>query len=109
MADQLTFDLPSVPALGREAFFISPANAVAVSLLENTKDWSSGKMLLCGPAKSGKTHLAHVWADQTGAALIDASTLPVTDIVALAAHSHLIVEDIDLTRGHATCGPRRAG
>jgi len=74
---------------------VSPANGIALSLVENTNDWSLGKMLLIGPSKSGKTHLAHVWADQTGAEIVQASELPRYDIPTLAGQPHLIVEDVD--------------
>jgi chromosomal replication initiation ATPase DnaA len=100
MADQLTFDLPSVAALGREAFFVSPSNALAVALLEDTTQWSLHKMLLCGPEKSGKTHLAHVWADQTGAVIVNAIDVTADAIPTLANAPHIIVEDIDRIAGN---------
>jgi len=100
MADQLTFDLPSVAALGREAFFVSPSNALAVALLEETTQWSLHKMLLCGPEKSGKTHLAHVWADQTGAVIVNAIDVTADAIPTLANAPHIIVEDIDRIAGN---------
>ena len=100
MADQLTFDLPSVAALGREAFFVSPSNALAVALLEDTTQWSLHKMLLCGPEKSGKTHLAHVWADQTGAVIVNAIDVTADAIPTLANAPHIIVEDIERIAGN---------
>ena len=48
MATQLSFDLPSKTALGREDFFVSPANAAAVALIESWPDWPSRKLLLTG-------------------------------------------------------------
>lgn len=100
MADQLTFDLPSVAALGREAFFVSPSNALAVALLEDTTQWSLHKMLLCGPEKSGKTHLAYVWADQTGAVIVNAIDVTADAIPTLANAPHIIVEDIERIAGN---------
>ena len=72
---QLSFDLPAKPALGRDDFFVSPGNAVAVATIEATTPWPGGKLVLCGPAGSGKTHLAHVWAGQSGATVLSAVDL----------------------------------
>lgn len=58
MKGQLAFDLPIRPALSREDFFISPANALALASLDGWRDWPRGKMVLVGPRGSGKTHLA---------------------------------------------------
>lgn len=75
MARQLTFDLPVRPALGREDFFVAPANALAVAALDAPQAWPGGKMLLTGPAGAGKTHLALVWAARTGAPVLEAGAL----------------------------------
>ncbi len=93
MAAQLSFDLPVRPALGREDFFVSPANAFAVAMIENWQHWSGRKLALIGPAGSGKTHLAHVWAAATGARIIPARDLPDADIPDLA-HGPVVIEDI---------------
>lgn len=92
MAQQLTFDLPSKPALGRDDFFVSPANEVAVAMLEAWDTWPNGKLVLTGPIGAGKTHLAHVWAAQTGAAILEATTLPTRDIDTCAMQP-LVIED----------------
>lgn len=70
---QLVFDLTAPPALGREDFFVSPANATAVALVERVADWPEGKLMLVGPAGSGKTHLARIWAAENGAAVLPAA------------------------------------
>jgi chromosomal replication initiation ATPase DnaA len=81
---QLSFDLPSKPALGRDDFFVSPGNAVAVATIESATPWPGGKLVLCGPAGSGKTHLSHVWAELSGARVVQAHDLAEADIPALA-------------------------
>ncbi len=95
---QLTFDLPVRPALGREDFFVSPANALAVAALGRWRDWPGGRMVLSGPEGAGKTHLAHVWAAETGAAIVAAAELRGADLPVLAAHA-AVVEDIDRIAG----------
>ena len=76
MAQQLSFDLPARPALGRDAFFVADSNALAVAAIDGWRDWAGGKLVLVGPAGSGKTHLSHVWAADTGANRIELYTGP---------------------------------
>lgn len=96
MAEQLTFDLPVRAALGREDFLVSPTNALAVAALDADAGWPEGKMLLIGPAGSGKTHLAQVWAAQSGAAVLAARDLAGADLPEVAA---LVIEDVDAVAG----------
>lgn len=98
---QLAFDLPVRPALGRDDFFVSPANGVALAAVEGWHDWSGGKLVLYGPPGAGKTHLCHVWADLSGAAVISASGLAGREISDLIAKRVVAVEDIDRAGGHA--------
>jgi len=97
---QLAFDLPARTALGREDFFVSPANAQAVALIEGWRDWPARKLVLCGPRGAGKTHLVHVWAAQAGARIVAADALARADIPALAG-GPVAVEDADGIAGRA--------
>ena len=100
MPRQLSFDLPAKPALGRADFFVSPANALAVALIDRAQDWPGGKLVLSGPEGAGKTHLVHVWAAQSGARIVAARDLPRADIPALAA-GPVAVEDVpEIARDH---------
>ena len=93
MPQQLSFDLPAKPALGRDDFFVSPANALAVAMIDATASWSQRKLALSGPAGSGKTHLAHVWAAQTGAVIVVARDLSEDDVPRLA-QGPIVIEDV---------------
>lgn len=84
-AQQLSFELPAKPALGRGDFFVSPANAIAVAMIDLWPEWPGGKLTLSGPEGSGKTHLVHVWAAVTGAQIVASTDLTQADIPALAA------------------------
>ena len=95
MAEQLSFDLPVRPALGRDDFFVSEANAMAVALVENWPNWSSGKLVISGPVGSGKTHLVHVCTNLSGGHIIDATELMDADIPTLATSS-VAVENVHL-------------
>lgn len=99
MIEQLTFDLPVRPALGREDFFVSPANALAVATLDQPELWPNGKLLLIGPEGAGKTHLAMVFAARTGAQVIGAGDLAAADLPEAAA---LVIENADTVAGDTT-------
>lgn len=100
MTQQLSFDLPIRAALGREDFFVAPANAMAVALIENWQHWPGRKLLLEGPLGAGKTHLAHVWAKAAGAQIVAATALRQADIPALS-RSCIAVEDVPAIAGDA--------
>lgn len=94
MARQLTLDLGHKPALGRADFLVTPAHALAMTVLDQPETWPQGRMLLLGPDGSGKTHLATIWAAETGAMRIGASALR-PDMVDLLASEDgaVVVED----------------
>lgn len=91
-ARQLSFDLPVREALGRDDFYVSPANATAVAMIEAWQNWPTRKLLLTGPAGAGKTHLVHVWAALSNAPIVAARDLPAADIAALGS-GPVAVED----------------
>ena len=93
MARQLVLDLPVRQASGREDFFVSAANAAALARLDAPETWPLGKLALVGPEASGKSHLAQVWAEETGALI-----LPATDIAAASPGDiarPVVVDDAD--------------
>lgn len=96
MTRQLAFELPLRPALGREDFFVSAANAAALAALEGWQTWPGGKTLLIGPPGAGKTHLAHVWAAMAGAPICAALTLEHDSLPLLAQKGAVTVEDCHL-------------
>ena len=83
MARQLTFDLPVRTALGRGDFFVSAANAQALARISDWAEWPLGKLALVGPEGAGKTHLAHVWAEETGGRVLTAEDLVGLDVTAV--------------------------
>lgn len=95
MTAQLAFDLPHRTARGREDFFVSATNAQALTALDAWRTWPGGKMVLIGPPAAGKTHLAHVWAANSGATVQAAMTLVNADIPKLALHPAIVIEDCE--------------
>lgn len=63
---QLTLDLAPDPRLGRTDFMVTPANATALASVDAVADWPSRRMVVAGPAGSGRTHLAAIWAADRG-------------------------------------------
>ena len=54
MSQQLSFDLPAVPAMGRDDFFVSASNAAAVAMIETWQSWPARKLMLRGPSGAGR-------------------------------------------------------
>jgi chromosomal replication initiation ATPase DnaA len=97
---QLVLDLPARPALGREAFYITPSNALALAQIDAWPDWPEGRMAIAGPAGAGKTHLTHVWAARSGGCILEAAELPHLDPLSIPQDAALAVEDADGLDGH---------
>lgn len=95
MTGQLAFDLPGNEALTRADFFVAPSNALALQAVESWQDWPGNKLLLIGPEGAGKTHLANLWAELSGAVILSAKALEDVDIAALAGRS-VAIEDSHL-------------
>lgn len=95
MPRQLILNLPVRTALGREDFFVSPANAVAVAMIDAPERWPQGKLLLTGPQGAGKSHLAAVWASGNDAVTVQAAALRSDAVPTLAARGKVLVEDAD--------------
>ena len=95
MARQLVLDLALRPAFGREDFLVGPSNAAAVALIDQWPRWPSFGAILVGPAGSGKSHLATVWQQKSGAQSIDAANIQQAQVPTLLADRALVIEDLD--------------
>lgn len=96
---QLVLPLENSPALGREDFLVAPGNAQAVEMIDRWPDWPAPAVLLHGPAASGKSHLAAIWATRAKAGMLDAMALD-----ALPPTGPLVVENIDTLTPHREAG-----
>ena len=94
---QLVFDLPRVAVDGREDFFVAPSNQTAMSRIENWARWSDNMLLLIGPEGSGKTHLASVWAQMSGATRIEPEEIEANVIA--DARAPVVIDDVDQIAG----------
>jgi chromosomal replication initiation ATPase DnaA len=98
---QLVLPLQTDPALGREDFILSDANAGAVALIDSYPDWPAPLAALHGPSGSGKTHLTRVWAARARAHIVDANALDDALLERLPP-GPIAIEDVDA----ASPGPR---
>jgi chromosomal replication initiation ATPase DnaA len=72
---QLVLPLEMRSASGRDDFIVAPGNSSAVAFIDSWPDWPAPAAALYGPAASGKSHLAAVWAARAGAPIIAAAGL----------------------------------
>ena len=82
-SEQLALDLGHRPALGREDFLVAPCNENAVAWIDCWPDWPGPALVIHGPAGCGKTHLARVWRQRSGAAenaVIENADRPADDV-----------------------------
>jgi chromosomal replication initiation ATPase DnaA len=91
---QLAFALPHAESLTRDNFLEGPANAAGLALIDRWPDWPSRMMLLVGPEGSGKSHLAAVWAEVSGARSTSAHVLTPAEVPGALATGALVVEDL---------------
>jgi chromosomal replication initiation ATPase DnaA len=92
-ARQLPLPLPALSALGAADFLVAASNEAAVRWLDAWPGWPGGGLLLYGPAASGKSHLAAIWAARAGATIQAAADL--TRPQALSLEHAIVIDDID--------------
>ena len=92
MPRQIPLPLTTPAKLTRADFIVGPGNAAAVGFIDSWPSWTAPAGALHGPAGSGKSHLAGVWADRAGAQTFEAGAL--TEEV-LAGRGPLVIENVD--------------
>lgn len=93
---QFPLDLGHRPALSADDFLVAACNAEAHAWIERWPDWPGPALAVFGPAGSGKTHLAHLFAARAGGLIVAAASLTVDDPPRLLeATPALAVEDAD--------------
>jgi chromosomal replication initiation ATPase DnaA len=92
---QFPLELALEPRFGAEDFLVSESNGEAYGVIESWPDWPDKAMVLSGPAASGKSHLAAIWALRAKARVLSARALNKADIPALVSAKAVVVEDVD--------------
>jgi chromosomal replication initiation ATPase DnaA len=96
---QLILDLGAAPSFTRADFLPAPSNAEGLDAIADTRLWPGGKLVLSGPAGSGKTHLARIWAAETGAVVWSGAEFP--DAAAAAPPPAAVIDGAGLLAGDA--------
>ncbi|MEO5805640.1 hypothetical protein [Devosia sp.] len=90
---QLALELGHTPALAAADFLVGEGNRLAHGRVLGFAHWADPITLIVGPAKSGKSHLARIFADLSGAVFLAAN-----DLEALATQggsAPAIIENVD--------------
>jgi chromosomal replication initiation ATPase DnaA len=93
---QMILEFGARTALDPGSFHESACNAEARRWLSGDAAWPSHALVLHGPPRSGKSHLARIWAGRRGAGILQGTELAAADVPDLAA-GDLVVEDADRT------------
>ncbi len=72
MSLQLPLDLESSDRFSRDSFIMTAPLAVAMGVVLHPAQWLSPHLIVQGPPGSGKTHLGHIFATETGATYLTA-------------------------------------
>jgi chromosomal replication initiation ATPase DnaA len=91
---QLAFALPHAESLTRDNFLEGPSNEAALALIEAWPDWPNRIMWLAGDEGCGKSHLASIWAERSGARIVSAHALVAAAVPGTLATGALVVEDL---------------
>jgi chromosomal replication initiation ATPase DnaA len=91
---QLALALDHAESLAREDFLTGPSNAAAMGLIERWPDWPSRTVLLRGPEGSGKSHLAAIWARQSGARTLSPRVLEGAQVPIALVTGALVLENL---------------
>jgi chromosomal replication initiation ATPase DnaA len=92
---QLVLALNHATSFAREDFLRGPSNAAALTLIERWPDWPNRVVALIGPEGSGKSHLAAIWAEASGARVLAAKLLTQIEPLSALATGALVVEDLE--------------
>jgi chromosomal replication initiation ATPase DnaA len=92
-AEQLPLAFTHDTASGRDDLLVSEPLSAAVKIIDSWPNWPSPVVILTGPIGSGKSHLASIWREHSGAASIH----PVSGsgAAATAAKGPVVFEDVD--------------
>ncbi len=90
---QLALALDHPESYAREDFLSGSCNEDALALLDSWPDWPANAVAVIGPAGSGKTHLATMWAAVAGARVVSTHALDQAALPAALATGALVVEN----------------
>ncbi|BAT60943.1 hypothetical protein GJW-30_1_03493 [Variibacter gotjawalensis] len=93
-ARQLALDLGHAESYARDDFLGSSGNSDALSMIEKWPDWPAPVLALVGPRGAGKSHLAAIWAELSGARFLSGRGLQSGTVPGALATGALVIEDL---------------
>ena len=93
VSGQLPLELGHVPAHGEGDFLVGEGNELAYGRVQAFPHWGDPLTLILGPAKSGKSHLARIFADRSHAHFAQADELE--QLARDGGRQPLVIEDAD--------------
>jgi len=90
---QLALALDHGESYARDDFLPGPGNQAALKLIESWPDWPANAVAVVGPEGSGKSHLAAIWAEASGARTISGRALGQSNLFVALATGALVVEE----------------
>lgn len=91
---QLAFALDHSESFARDDFIAGNTNAAALGLIDRWPDWPARVVALVGPEGCGKSHLASIWAEESGARVLSAGLLAHVDPTTALATGALVLDDL---------------
>ncbi|QRM42408.1 DnaA regulatory inactivator HdaA [Rhizobium sp. BG4] len=91
--EQLPLVFTHDAASGRDDLLISDRLSAAVTIVDAWPQWPSPVVILAGPGGSGKSHLASIWKEHSGAQSIHPKAG--SDAAVAAAAGPVLFEDVD--------------
>src|SRR5580692_4323603 len=88
---QLLLPFPHAPGYDQRDFLPAASNQEALAWLQT--DWPDRRLALWGPEGCGKSHLLHIWAEQTGAQVLSGQALQ--DLDGVPESGALALDDAD--------------
>ncbi len=92
-SEQLPLAFTHAAATGRDDLLVSAPLEAAATIVDRWPDWPSPVVVLVGPPGSGKSHLAAIWQETSGAVTIEAHTDDGASLT--AASAPVLLEDAD--------------
>jgi DnaA regulatory inactivator Hda len=101
MSEQYPLPLPHREAMAADDYLVTASNREAARWVNSWPEWPSHCLIILGPAGSGKTHLMHVWLQNSGGKLVPLEDLVIKDAGGIAARNPIIaVDNADKLAGH---------
>lgn len=93
---QYVIEFPVLQSHSTEDFVIGESNRIAAELVRAWPAWPGHALMLVGAEGSGKTHLARIWQERAGAALVQGRYLARADVPTFGRA--VVVEGADLVK-----------